>query len=408
MKNKGKRFFTKRVLQLLFVVCAGILFYALLSHLPAIGGWVGWVYGIISPFVIAVAIAYLLDIPVRFFARTLFAKLRRGRILSIVVTYLLAFFLVGLLVGLIIPQLIASVRSLLDWLSGYLGNLQSLADELTQRLNLADGSLDFIVVSYEEVVSKLRDWFLGAVPDIIDWTVKLGSGVVSALTAIIASIYMLASKGKLLAQIRRVLYAAVPKRGADEVYRIADISNRVFAGFVSGKVIDSVVVGIVNWLFMTIVNALFLPMPYALLISVLVGVTNIIPFFGPFIGAIPSVLILLMVNPWSALVFIIFTLILQQVEGNIIQPKILGDTTGLPALWVLVAIIVGGGINGVWGMIWGVPVAAVLYTLFSDVVAKSLQKRKLDEHGQPLEDEPEEDASVADEPPSGGEGQQET
>lgn len=367
---------------ILVVVCIAIVFYILLQNLPAVLGWLSWFLQIFSPFFIGIAIAYLLDIPVRFFARTLFKKQKRSRILSIILTYAVALGLVVLLVVSIIPQLADSISALVTNLPRYLANLRDLAGTLTEMMHLDEGALDGIIVSYSDLINWVGNWIKGAAPDIVDWTVRFGSGIISGLTALIASIYMLASKSKLLGQIKKIVYAAIPKRGADEIYRIADISNRVFAGFISGKVIDSVMVGIINWIFMFIVDQFFLDMPYALLISVLVGVTNIIPFFGPFIGAIPSALILLMVNPWSALVFIIFTLVLQQVEGNIISPKILGDSVGLPALWVLIAIIVGGGVGGFAGMLWGVPVAAVLYTLISDVVAHRLKKKNLDDQSR--------------------------
>lgn len=393
MREKWKNFFGKRLLAALAVACIGILLFVILSHFGAVRSGVGWVFNLIQPFIIAIAIAYLLDIPIRFFARTLFKKYRYKRVFSIILVYILAFALLALLIGMMLPQLYDSIENLLRNIPTYLGNLQDLADWITRTFGLEADALDSIVISYTDLISSIAK--LLADTDIIDWTVNLGTEVVkvivTTITAIIASVYMLAGKDKLLNQIKKVVYAIIPQRATDEIYRIAALTNKMFSGFISGKIIDSAIIGVMCWIFMFIANLLpiFPPMPYALLISVIVGVTNVIPFFGPFIGAIPSVLILLMVNPGSALVFAVFVLLLQQFDGNILGPKILGDTTGLPAMWVLVAIIVGGGLNGFAGMIWGVPVAAVLYTILSDVVAKRLKEKHLDGEGNLLPDDAE-------------------
>lgn len=387
--KKGSGLFTKRMLGWLIVMCIAIVLFILLSNFKSVAAAVGVFFDILSPFIIAIAIAYLLDMPVRFFERRVFKKLEHGRIVSIVLVYVIALALVVLLIGLVVPQLASSITGLVNSIPNYLISFDSFVDWLTTTLHLAPGSLDSLASSYSDIVTQITDWIKNALPSLLSWGVQIGSGIVTgvinAMTALIASIYMLVSKKKLLRQVRSLFYAILAKRLADWIYKVADLSNRVFSGFVSGKVVDCVIVGVVNYIFMFIVNQFIMPMPYGLLISVIIGVTNFIPFFGPFIGTIPSLMILLMANPWSALVFLIFTLIFQQVEGNIIAPKILSDTVGLPALWVLVAIIVGGGLFGFGGMIWGVPVAAVIYTLASDFVANRLHRKNLDAFGKDLE-----------------------
>ena len=179
--------------------------------------------------------------------------------------------------------------------------------------------------------------------------------------------------------MRRVTYALLSRDKADRVLRISRQANEVFSGFIAGKIIESAIIGMLCFAGMTIFR-----MQYALLISVVVGVTDVIPFFGPFIGAIPSIMILLIVDPWDALYFGIFVLALQQFDGNILGPKILGDSTGLSPIWVLVAIIVGGGLFGFAGMVVGVPTFAVLYALTREWVTDRLRARGLDEEGRPL------------------------
>ena len=183
--------------------------------------------------------------------------------------------------------------------------------------------------------------------------------------------------------MRKVIYAFLPMEKARRTLTVCRNANRVFNGFIYGKLIDSAIIGVLCFILMSLFK-----MPFALLISVVVGVTNVIPFFGPFIGAIPSVMILLMVDPIVAIEFGVLILILQQFDGNILGPKILGDSTGLSAIWVLVAIIVGGGLFGFVGMVIGVPTFAVLYSLTSDLLARRLKAKGIDKDGNPLPADP--------------------
>lgn len=207
---------------------------------------------------------------------------------------------------------------------------------------------------------------------------QIGNGFISAVTALISSVYMLMGKDRLLRQLRKAVPALLPLPRARSVLEVCSRANRVFGGFIIGKIIDSSIIGVLCFVCMTLLR-----LPFAVLISVIVGVTNIIPFFGPFIGAVPSILILLIVDPIAALKFAVFVL-LQQFDGKILGPKILGDSTGLSALWVLVAIIISGGLFGFAGMVVGVPVFAVLYVLASSFFARRLWEKGIDEEGDPL------------------------
>lgn len=194
--------------------------------------------------------------------------------------------------------------------------------------------------------------------------------VTNFIIGLIISVYLLNSKDTFLAQIKKLVLASFSEKTAEEIFNGAEYTNRTFGGFISGKIIDSIIIGIICFIVMTIFQ-----WEYALLISCIVGLTNIIPFFGPFIGAIPSVLLLLLVNPWHALYFVIFVLILQQFDGNILGPKILGDSTGLESFWVLFAVLVGGGLFGFIGMVIGIPVFAVIYYYVSRLVNSRLAKK---------------------------------
>lgn len=371
MKDNSKWKLTQQTASNLIVVLVGLTFYLVASHFGTVRAQLSSWMGIIAPFLWGIALAYLLDGPARFFQNRL--HLRRG--LAVLLSCLLAGLLIAFLVGMVVPQLVDSVLILINNVPVYLARL----DKLVAQSPIEVEGLESLLGSYSELVEKATEMLSAVLPKLLGYGMAIGSGVVSMITAVISSIYMLLGKEKLLHQLRKVTIALLPQNRAARLMEICRHANGVFSGFIYGKIIDSAIMGLICF----VVTSIF-KMPFALLISVIVGVTNVIPFFGPFIGAIPSIMILLIVEPISALEFGIFVIILQQFDGNILGPKILGDSTGLPALWVLVAIIVGGGLFGFVGMLVGVPTFAVLYSLGSDVLAARLRAKGFDGQGRPL------------------------
>ncbi len=380
MKEKNKWLWSHRTLANLFVVLVGIAFYLCLSNFDLVRGKVAEVVKIFTPFIAGFALAYLLNLPMRFFERRVFRRFRARRGLAILTSYLLAGVVLAVLLGLVLPQLVQSVMALAANVPTYLRNLNELLDFVIDKFHVDEEIVSQLGMTYKEIVQKLTAIITAAAPQLLNFSVALGSGVVTGLTALISSIYMLAGKDKLIFQLKKVVYALMPTPKAKRFLSVCGHANGVFAGFINGKLIDSAIIGVLCFVCMSALR-----MPLALLISAVVGATNVIPFFGPFIGAIPSVMILLIVDPWSALWFCILIILLQQFDGNILGPKILGDSTGLSAIWVLVAIIVGGGLFGFAGMLLGVPAFAVLYSLSSDFIAARLAARGVDAAGEPLQ-----------------------
>ncbi len=363
----------------LVVVMAGILFYLGLNHFGLVQEKINMVLGVLSPFITGFAIAYLLNTPMNFFERKLYHKLRYRRVLSILTVYLLALVVVAVLLNLILPQVVESIMALLQNFNSYVDNFNRILQDLAEQFNLEGDGLKDLVVSYQDLLKQASDFVTKALPGILNLGVAVGSGLVSAVTALISSIYMLSGKGRLVPQIKKVIYALAPAKKADRFIEVCRHANNVFAGFINGKLIDSAIIGVLCF-----VLCLIFRIPFAILISVIIGVTNIIPFFGPIIGAIPCMMILLIVDPWAALRFGILVIALQQFDGNILGPKILGDSTGLSAIWVLVAIVVGGGLFGFPGMLLGVPTFAVIYALVRDFVNHKLAAKGIDGNGKPI------------------------
>lgn len=363
----------------LIIVLLGILFYVLLMNFGAVRTRIAMVVGVIEPFLVGFAVAYLLNSPVRFFETKVYKKLRWKRGVSITTVYLLAVIVLVILLNMILPQVIESVVTLINNVEGYLDNLNALVDQLVTRFHLEEQEeINALMVSYEDLISRLAGMASAALPQVLNFGRAVGNGLIAAVTAVISSIYMLSGKNKLKSQMKSILFAVFPTNKVEHALTICRRANAIFVGFINGKIIDSLIIGVLCFILCSIFK-----IPLALLISLVVGVTNVIPFFGPLIGAIPSIMILLIVDPLAALKFTILVIALQQFDGNILGPKILGDSTGISAIWVLVAIVVGGGLFGFVGMLLGVPSFAVIYMLTKEYVAARLKQKGIDGEGRP-------------------------
>ena len=367
-------------ISLLVVLLIAILFYVGLTHFDVITVRIKMFMKVLSPFIAGFAIAYLLNTPMCFFEQKLSAKRKGKRALAITTVYLLALAVLVILLNLIIPQVVQSITDLAANMQTYLAGLDTLVKNLTDQFQLEGDGISEILGSYQDMMSNISETVSKALPQLLDVGVAVGNGVISGITAVISSVYMLAGKGRLVPQIKKILYAILPKRRADWLLDVCSEANRIFVGFINGKLIDSAIIGVLCFIL-----CLIFRIPYPMLVSVVVGVTNIIPFFGPIIGAIPCLMILVIVDPWAALRFFVLVIGLQQFDGNILGPKILGDSTGLSAIWVLIAIVTCGGLFGFPGMVLGVPTFAVLYSLMRDWVNKRLRKKGIDGNGKPVD-----------------------
>lgn len=282
------------------------------------------------------------------------------------------------LIMMIIPELVNSITNVISYAPSGTQNLEAwLKDILNKNPNLEK----LIIGNYLDISARLSDIATTTVlPNVNTYIKNLSSGVLNALGVVVNIIiglmvmmYLLNMKTTLASQAKKIVYAAAGVKIGNEIVTEARYIKNMFEKFIVGKIIDSIIIGIINYVFMAIIH-----MPYALLISVVVGVTNVIPFFGPFIGAIPSIILLLLISPVTALQFAVWILVLQQVDGNIIGPKILGQTTGLPSFWVLFSILLFGGLFGIVGMIIAVPTWAIIYRTISRLSEHFLKKKGLE------------------------------
>ena len=338
------------------VVGACIALYLTLNNLGYFLGKIGVFIGIVSPFAGGIVIAYVLDPMVKFFYTKLFREKKKTRGFAILLAYLVAILLLVLLAWLVIPQIVDSIAMLFTNFPSYIQSIQDMLGMVQERFGVDLSSATKMLDDSEAMVKEIYSMASAAMPQIVASIGSVASNFVAIFTSIAASIYMLADKEHLLHQLRTLAHAFLPEKAAENTLRICHYANVNFTGFFVGKIIDSAIIGVITFVAMAILR-----LDFALLISVFIGITNIIPVFGPFIGAIPSIFILLLVDPIQAVIFGVLILVIQQVDGNFIGPKILGSSIGISALWILFSIVVGGDLFGLVGMVVGVPLFATFY-----------------------------------------------
>ncbi len=372
--EQKKQDYIRLGLTIFFSLTATIVFFFLIFRLDRIGGMFSVVLSALEPVLIGMVLAYLLC-PVAAFLEKKFRKLGKfARTAAVFAALLLAFAVLALFCAIVLPQLAESVSELVRVLPG---QLQAQLDRISAYLKSDSEASAAVMQMVESAETYLTDWIrthlLSTVSTISGQVLSIGSMMVSLCVAVIVSIYLLLDRERYIAQCRKLFFAVSHnKRFNDAVLEAVGQTDRIFSGFISGKLVDSLIVGVICFVCLTILR-----MPYALLVSVIVGVTNIIPMFGPFIGAVPSAFLILLVSPAKCVVFIIFVVILQQIDGNIIGPKILGNSTGLSALYVTVSMLLFGKLLGFLGMIVGVPLFATLYYLIKRLAEHSLRKQHL-------------------------------
>lgn len=389
-----KNFLEKKYVQIgvtaFCVIAASLLFYFGIFHTASITKGLKAIYNILTPIVYAAAISYVLWPLIRFMEKSIIyricekknwkpsEKVRHGiRMICVIVTLLLFFFGIYGLLSMLIPELINSITNIIDNLPRYINNIEKWLTNLLKNYPELEENSSMI---FSTVTARAETWLTNdLLPKINLLVASFSTGFMGALVFLknfligaMISIYLLYGKESYVAQGKRLLYCLFSTQTTNNIIRDLQYVDKTFGGFIIGKVLDSLIIGILCYIGTTILN-----LPYALLVSVIVGVTNVIPFFGPYIGAVPSAVLILLVNPIQCIYFVIFILLLQQFDGNFLGPKILGGSTGLSSFMVIVAILVGGGLFGIFGMFVGVPACAIICTVIRNGIQSRLEKKKM-------------------------------
>lgn len=363
----------------MMIIFTALLGYLIVDNVEVVVTIIQKIISIISPFVIGAAIAFILNLPMGFFETKLSNfKTKKGkklgknfiRTVSLILAILVIGLIITLIVNLILPEIINIITLLIEKLPYYGAELKNIATTITQdvpQINEAIKSIDINNKELQEQVKNLATSFLSKSVSVVG---NIIGSFVNTVVAIVFAAYILTSKDKLKAQAKKILYAYNNKEKAEKIIDLGRMSRNIFRKFISGQCLEAVILGALS-----ILGMFILQIPYAVPIGVLIGVTALIPIVGAFIGIIIGAVLILSVAPVKVITFLIFILILQQVEGNLIYPKVVGDSVGLPGIWVLVSVAVGGDLFGIIGMLLGLPTASVLYTIFKSNVYKKLDEK---------------------------------
>lgn len=392
----SKKKFKQIMLLILFAVA--VLF--IVNNVAVIWKWLGTFVTVAMPFIIGFCIAYIINKPYVFFSDKMLIKMDKSKIdfikkmrkpLSLLLAYILVLGIVGFLIGIIIPQLVESFNTLATNFGGYADSFKAwIVSVAKQFLNIEikdDNDLFNMVndlvamITGGEILEYVSDFasdFANKLPSLFDTAVKFTSNLYNVVIGIIISVYFLGCKEKLMYQCKKFTVAYFPEKALPKTFEVVELTDKIFGKYVYGRIIGSMIIAMICFIGMSIFK-----FDYPLLISVIIGITNIIPVFGPFIGIIPSILILLFINPLEAVWFTIFIIILQQVDANLIEPKVMGSSIGISGFWVIASVIIGGGLFGVLGMFTAVPVFSVFYILIGRSVNNKLkQKNYLQQLGE--------------------------
>lgn len=370
------KYFTISVYAIAVIAIGAVIIRAIFSFESLVGG-IRSAFNVLMPFVIGALLAFILNPAVRkvmqFLEKVCHVRsLKLRKLLAIAITYIIFLGFITVTIFGIVPQVANSIIELINNIPASINYIYDLLDILKEHFPSLDiaGLEKATNDTIPTLLNTLKDFATNLIPAIYTISMYIVNWIIDIVIAIIVSVYMLSDKKQLRNSCKAMVYAFVPQKWVQILVEVLQECNNLFSSFVIGKAIDSLIIGILCFILMNIFR-----LPYAVLISVIVGITNMIPYFGPFIGAIPGILILLIVSPIKALVFLILILCLQQFDGLILGPKILGNSTGLRPLWIIIAITVGGTVGGVLGMFLGVPIVAFLRYLMNRLIQHRLRKK---------------------------------
>ena len=361
------------------LIAFAILLYLGVQNIDVVFQVVRNLFGMISPFVLGACIAFVLNVPMgaieKLLIKVTHGRKRYTRPLSLILTIVSVILVIIVVFFVVIPELSTTIVSLKDLIPGFLVNVQTLVEQLFAEYPQITEYVSSIQLNWQEILENVVSFLKNGAGSVLNSTFSAAMSVVSAITnffiGFVFSCYILLQKEKLSVQLRKALYAFVSVKKADKIIEVCALSHKTFANFLTGQCVEALILGS-----MFFVAMLILRFPYALLVGVLIAVTALIPMFGAFIGCAIAVFLILMVSPVKALGFLVLFLVLQQIEGNLIYPHVVGNSVGLPSVWVLVAVTLGGSVMGVIGMLIFIPGVSVLYTLFRDEVYKRIANRR--------------------------------
>lgn len=362
------------------IVAFAVIFYCAMMHLNIVWSLLCSLLSLFLPFILGGSIAFIINVPMKQIEKYLFRKNQKmqkmKRTVSYILTLIAVFGILALAMTVIIPELVRTGKTLAGQVPAALSTMQEWFRENSEDLPSISAFIENSELDFTSISSKATDILQSAATGIISSGFSLisnvVSGIVSFLIGVVFSVYVLFQKEKLATQTKKILYAILPESKADKVVSVGKLSNQVFSNFLSGQCLEACILGTMFVVAMSIFR-----MPYAMLIGVIIALTALIPIVGAFIGCVVGMFLIVMVNPVQAIWFLVLFLVIQQIEGNLIYPRVVGGSIGLPSMWVLVAVSVGGSLFGIMGILVFIPLCSVCYALFRDFIHARLKKKKV-------------------------------
>jgi len=358
-----------------------------------------WLMSQIRVVLLGIAIAFVLNIPTKFFEKIFTPKkkkenkddkkevedsikkekrerrLAKGRrIISLLLSIMCILLVISLVTTFIVPEMIENIKSIANNIPSYIESIKEFANEQKDEFGISNEIVNDVVEYSNVVLSELGLTLKDIVAGTFEFTTSLATGIFNFIVSFILAIYMILDKERLCSGIKKVIYAFLPKNKADYISKASKVFNKTYTGFVTGQVTEAIILGVLCY-----IGMLIFKMEYAAVISICIGLGALVPIFGAFLGAVPGVFILFMISPMKAVWFVVYIVILQQLEGNLIYPRVVGTSIGISGFWVLVALVIGGNIGGILGILIGIPGFAAVYILFKELVRDKLKANKIDE-----------------------------
>ena len=379
-----------RYTQAMGLIAFAVGLYALINHLRFIGSVFHFLTNLLEPLIVGAILAFFLNVPMRGLEKLFFrlqtkrrwkVRERANEVVSLILTYVGGFLLIFLVMYIVIPQLVETIPGIVSSAESAWPKLMAFL----QSHNINTQQLEQLFSNFDlgPLLTKVWENYAQIIQTSLTAVSTVTSVLTVAITGFVISIYILSNKKKLLSQVRRLLYAYVGRKYADKVSEVASLTNQTFSSFISGQCVEAVILGVMFFLVMSILR-----LPYSLVISVFIAFMALIPYVGAFLGCVVGMLLIVIVSPMQALVFLITFLVLQQLEGQLIYPKVVGSSVGLPAIWILVSVFVGGKLFGIVGMLFFIPLTSVVYSLLRLNVNHRLEKRGISITTDGVQDSP--------------------
>lgn len=380
----------ENIKKLMGLITFAVLLYVGLQNTKMVAGALRYVVGLLAPFLIGGCIAFILNVPMRFFEKNLFTGpkatknkklLKMKRMCSIVLTLLVVCGVVVVVLFMVLPELYNSITTIGAELAAARVRVPEWLDQLAAAAPMLENEIlafkqSWLEIDWTEIAAMVVQFLQNGtfLSDTFNWATSVLNGVVNAFIGLVFAIYILSQKENLGRQFRRLFYSLFPEEKVDAFLGVCHLTSSSFNSFLSGQCLEAIILGMLFFISMSI-----LKMPYALVIAVLIGVTALIPIFGAFIGCVVGALLIFIASPVTALWFLLLFIVLQQVEGNFIYPRVVGNSVGLPSIWVLAAVTLGASAGGVIGMLFAIPVFSVIYTLLREAVRTRVKEKNIAE-----------------------------